>query len=115
MDHTELLQKAYAAFNSRDIDQALSLLHTEADWPNGWEGGYVHGHDEVRAYWTRQWEAINPHVEPVQFTPLPDGRIQVSVHQVVKDKQDNLIVDEMVNHIYTIEDGLVRTMQIENP
>jgi len=25
------------------------------DWPNGMEGGRVHGHAEVRAYWTRQW------------------------------------------------------------
>lgn len=110
---TQLLQQAYAAFNARDIEQVLPLMHPDVEWPNGWEGGYVHGHDEVRAYWQRQWREIDPHVEPVQFTPTPDGRIQVTVHQLIKDKQGTVIFDGNVLHIYTIKDGLVRTMEIE--
>ena len=35
----------YAAFNARDIDAALAGMHPEVDWPNGWEGGRVHGRD----------------------------------------------------------------------
>jgi nuclear transport factor 2 (NTF2) superfamily protein len=108
----QLLQKAYAAFNTRQIDQVLTLMHTDVAWPNGWEGGYVHGHDEVRAYWERQWAAIDPHVDPMEFIRLPDGRMQVKVHQLVKDLQGNVILDGTVLHIYTIENGLVRIMEI---
>jgi hypothetical protein len=108
----QLLQKAYTAFNARQIDHVLLLMHTDVAWPNGWEGGYVHGHDEVRDYWVRQWTAIDPHVEPVSFTFLPDGRMQVEVHQLVKDMQGTVILDGTVLHIYTIENGLVRTMEI---
>ena len=108
----QLLQKAYAAFNARQIDNVLLLMQSDVSWPNGWEGGYVHGHDEVRAYWERQWAAIDPHVEPVGFTQLPDGRMQVKVHQLVKDMQGNVILDGPVLHIYTIDDGLVRSMEI---
>jgi uncharacterized protein YchJ len=29
-----LLRSAYRAFNARDIDAALELMHPEVDWPN---------------------------------------------------------------------------------
>jgi ketosteroid isomerase-like protein len=45
----ELLRRAYAAFNARDLDGALVLMHPDVDWPNAIDGGRVHGHDEVRA------------------------------------------------------------------
>jgi ketosteroid isomerase-like protein len=51
----ELLKAAYAAFNRRDLETALALLHPEVEWANGLEGGTVHGPGAVRAYWTRQW------------------------------------------------------------
>lgn len=108
----QLLQKAYTAFNARDIDAVLKLMHTNVNWPNGWEGGYVHGHDGVRDYWQRQWAAINPQVEPVSFEETYDGRICVNVHQVVKDLDDIVLVEGMVQHIYTIENCLVQTMEI---
>lgn len=108
----QLLQRAYTAFNARDIDTVLNLMQTDVSWPNGWEGGYVHGHDEVRDYWQRQWAAINPTVEPVSFDETGDGRICVNVHQVIKDLDNNVLVDGMVQHIYTIENGLIQTMEI---
>jgi ketosteroid isomerase-like protein len=109
----QLLQKAYTAFNARDIDAVLKLMHKNVSWPNGWEGGYVHGHDGVRDYWQRQWAAIDPHVEPVSFDETNDGRICVNVHQVVKDLDDVVLVDGIVQHIYTIENGLIQTMEIQ--
>lgn len=50
------------------------------------EGGYVYGHDSVRAYWTRQWGLIDPIVEPQAFGSEPDGRIVVEVRQRVSTK-----------------------------
>lgn len=34
-----LIKKAYLAFNSRDIDTALSTFHSEVQWPKAFEGG----------------------------------------------------------------------------
>ena len=109
----DLLIESYNAFNARDIDAALAFMHPDVEWPNGMEGGYVHGHDAVRAYWTRQWGLIDPHVEPRSIEPAEDGRTRVvNVHQVVRDLAGNVISDSMVQHIYRIEDGLVRHMEI---
>jgi hypothetical protein len=108
----ELLTRAYAAFNSRDIDAALATMHTDVDWPNAWEGGRVVGHTGVREYWTRQWAALDPTVEPVGFATDAQGRTIVTVHQVVRDLQGRVLSDGMVEHAYTIEDGLVRRMDV---
>ncbi len=111
--YQNLIKKIYSAFNARDIDQVLSAMHPEVHWPNGWEGGYVIGHDEVRAYWTRQWKELDPNVEPIGFKERPDGSVEVEVHQIVKDLQGNVLFNGMVKHVYTIENGLIRNMEIE--
>lgn len=108
-----LIKKAYAAFNKRDIDTVLSTFHPAVHWSNGWEGGYVDGHDGVRDYWTRQWKEIDPNVEPTGFKQREDGRLEVSVHQVAKDLEGTVLFDGMVKHIYTFEDGLIKSMDIE--
>jgi ketosteroid isomerase-like protein len=108
----QLLEHAYAAFNARDIDGALAGMHPDVDWPNGWEGGVIRGHDAVRDYWTRQWEVIDPTVQPVAFHLAEDGRIAVAVRQIVRDRTGRLLSDSVVQHVYRIENGLVRSMEI---
>ena len=89
-------------------------MHTDVAWPNGMEGGYVHGHEEVRAYWTRQWQLLDPHVEPLKFTAGPSGRVIVEVHQVVRDVKGQLLMDRVVQHVYMTEVGRIRTMEIRD-
>ena len=105
--------KAYTAFNRRDIDAALSTFHPDVEWPKAFEGGYVTGHDAVRGYWNRQWSEIDPEVIPVDFAKRDNETVMVRVHQKVKDLQGTILFDGFVNHIYTIEDGLLRRMDIE--
>ena len=111
----DLLIKTYTAFNARDIDAVLALMHPDVDWPNGMEGGRVAGHQGVRQYWTRQWGMIDPHVYPVGFRPAADGRTVVEVRQIICDLAGTLILDCTVEHIYLIEDGLIKSMQIRTP
>lgn len=111
--HQDLIKKAYAAFNERDIDKALSTMQPGVQWSKAWEGGYITGHDEIKRYWTRQWSEINPKVEPIGFREREDGRLEVEVHQKVVDLQGGSIFNGTVNHIYTFEDGLIKTMDIE--
>lgn len=108
-----LLKQAYNSFNKRDIDAVLLLMDEHVEWPNGWEGGYVYGHDEVRHYWTRQWKEINPTVTPVSFTERENGQVEILVHQLVKDLQGNVLLDGRVKHIYTLENGKIKRMEIE--
>jgi hypothetical protein len=108
----DLLTSAYREFNARDIDAVLARMHGKVEWANGMEGGHVHGRDAVRAYWTRQFETLDPHVEPTRISQTSDGRFLVEVHQVVRDRNGNLLVDTHVHHLYRIRDGLIERMDI---
>jgi ketosteroid isomerase-like protein len=46
------LRELLAAFNARDVNTALAGMSDDVDWPNGWEGGRVHGREAVRSYWS---------------------------------------------------------------
>lgn len=111
----EIIDHIYAEFNNRNIPEVLSAMKPDVHWPNGWEGGYVSGHAEVEDYWRRQWKEVDSRVYPLSVTELPDGRIDVEVHQTGTDMQGKLLFDQKVKHIYEFEDGLVKTMQIEHP
>lgn len=108
----DLLISVYKTFNARDLDSTLAAMHPDVDWPNGMEGGRVYGRDGVRAYWTRQWTMVDPHVDAVDFEASDDGRTVVHVHQVVRDLTGHVILDQMVQHVYSIKDGLITSMEI---
>ena len=111
----ELLRAAYAAFNARDLDAALAAMTPDVVWPRAFKGGVVQGRAEVRAYWTEQWSEIDPHVEPTAFHPEPDGRVLVRVHQVVRDPAGAVVADVFVGHRFTIEAGLILSMEVCPP
>ena len=107
-----VLQQAYVAFNQRDIDGALQLMTSDVHWPKASEGGSVVGKDEIRAYWTRQWQDFDPNVEPLAITEQADGSLLVRVHQVVKSLQGDLLADSEVVHVFTLRDGLIAAMEL---
>lgn len=115
-DHVEQeigsLRAAYAAFNARDIDAALVLMTPDVAWPKAFKGGFVRGPEEVRGYWTEQWSEIDPHVEPVSFSPEEAGCLLVEVHQVVRDLTGAVLAEGRVGHRFTFEGGLIRSMEV---
>jgi ketosteroid isomerase-like protein len=114
VEREEALRRTYRAFNDRDIDGVLELVHPDVDWPNAWEGGRVVGRDAVRDYWTRQFREISSRVEPESFSEEPDGALTVTVHQVVHEAgSGKLLSDTRVRHRYWFDDdGLVTRMDV---
>jgi hypothetical protein len=104
----------YEGFNRRDIPAVLALLSENVDWANGMDGGHEHGREAVRAYWTKQWAAIAPRVEPLRIMRGDDGATVVEVHQVVRDLEGKVLLDETVRHVFQMKDGLVTRFDIEN-
>ena len=123
MDHdVELIRRMYSCFNARDIDGVLAALTDDVAWANGMDGGHVHGREAVRAYWTRQWSMVSPHVEPVDFQRAADGAIIATVRQSVRDLegrplqgQTHGLTDKMVGHVFRLQHGRVVRFDIEEP
>ena len=113
MENTRaLIEKAYAAFNRRDIDGALALMTEDVNWPKASEGGRVVGKEEIRAYWTRQWGEFDGRVEPLEITEKGGGKACVRVHQLVKNLQGDLLSDSEVLHVFTMNSGLIAAMDL---
>jgi ketosteroid isomerase-like protein len=108
----EFFKRLYERFNAREMDALLASMHPDVTWANGMEGGHVRGREAVRDYWTRQWATIDPHVEPTGFSTGPDDRVVVEVHATVRDLQGAVLVDQMVGHVFTIENGLITRFDI---
>jgi ketosteroid isomerase-like protein len=111
-DTADFIRRLYERFNGRDIDGVLACLHDDVVWANGQEGGYLRGHADVRHYWTRQWAAIDPHVEPIRISVGGDGEIVVGIHQTVRDLGGKVLADRKVDHVFRIEAGLIRRFEI---
>lgn len=90
----ELIERIYDRFNARDIDAVLASLADDVVWANGIDGGHIHGRGAVREYWTRQWATIQPRVDPLKVARRGDGAAAVEVHQVVRDLEGELLLDE---------------------
>ena len=114
MTKEELIETVYRAFNDREIDTVLTFFHSEVEWPNGWEGGHVYGHEKVRDYWQRQWKELNPKVTPMKMIESSNGNMEVEVKQVVKKTDGELLSDGIVYHTYQFENGLIKRMEIRN-
>ncbi len=107
-----IIEQAYSAFNKRDIDGALTLMTQDVSWPKASEGGKVVGKEEIRAYWTRQWGEFDPHVEPLAITEGDGGKVRVTVHQLVKGLQGDVLSDGEVLHVFTVNSGLIAAMDL---
>lgn len=108
----QFLQNLYDAFNNREIETIISLMRPDVKWANGVEGGFVYGSDAVREYWTNQFKDIQVQLETLKFETDENNRNVVTVHQVIKDLQGNLLADATIQQIFTIEDGLISLHEI---
>lgn len=109
------LQNLYEAFNKREIETIISLMHPNVKWANGMEGGFVHGREAVREYWTKQFQIIDPQLEPLNYDNDEKGRNVVTVRQIVRDLDGNVFLDKTVKQIFTIKDGLVTEFELGDP
>jgi hypothetical protein len=110
-DRRAIIEDMYRAFNARDMDGALAHLGPWVDWPNAMTGGRLAGRDAVRLYWQKQWQEIDPRVEPLEITPTPTGAT-VRVDQLVKDRAGKILSNRQLEHVYEFEGPFIKKMTI---
>nr|WP_322666225.1 nuclear transport factor 2 family protein [Dendronalium sp. ChiSLP03b]MDZ8209004.1 nuclear transport factor 2 family protein [Dendronalium sp. ChiSLP03b] len=108
----QFLQNLYDAFNKGEIETIISVMHPDVKWANGVEGGFVYGRDAVREYWTNQYKVIQVQLETLKFETDENNRNVVTVHQIVRDLQGNLLADATIEQIFTIENSLISLYEI---
>ena len=112
-ENKRFLQKnIYDAFNKREFETIISLMLPNVKWANGLEGGFIYGRDAVRQYWTNQFKDIQVELVPLKFETDENNRNIVTVHQIVKNLQGNVLADVTVHQIFTFENGLISLYEI---
>jgi hypothetical protein len=69
----------------------------------------------VRNYWLRLWDVLDPDVRPRLVREVLDGRIEVLVDQVIRDRDGDLLSEAVVLHTYTLRSGLIARMDVGDP
>ena len=81
-ENVETVQRAFAAYNHRDVEGALEEWAPDAvwDWSNGraFDARVYRGHDEIRAFWQERLAAFEEiRFELVDLVEVEDGRVIV--------------------------------------
>ena len=105
------VRRMYDAFNRRDIQTALQAAHPDVDWPNVLEGRRTVGLADISDYVERLFRVIDARMDVLAISEDDRGDVVVRVHQVARFLSDGaLIADEVVEHIYRFEDGMIVTV-----
>ncbi len=107
-----LLHDAYRAFNQRRIEDLLALMVEDVCWPDVGRGEVLRSHGEVRAYWSAQFEAASPVVEPTDFVAAGEDVVAVVRQQLFDHAGDPLTETITVFHRYSFRGDKVAAMTV---
>lgn len=110
----KFLQNLYEAFNKREIETIISLMRPDVKWENAMEGGFVYGRDAVREYWRKQFEIVQPQLEPLNFEMDENDRSVVTVHQIVRDLDGKTLMEKTIQQMFTFENDLISVFEIKD-
>ncbi|MFZ5670585.1 MAG: nuclear transport factor 2 family protein [Pseudomonadota bacterium] len=105
-----LLTRLYEAYNRKDIDAVVDVLHADVDWPNLFGEGRRRGHAAVRAMWRDQFARIDPEATPISFTENRDGSVSVKINFIVRNLDGRIFTDEIATNTYRFRDDKVVRM-----
>lgn len=109
----DLVRRAYSAFNHREIEAGIALMDPEVDWPNVPEGGFVHGRDQLREHWRKQFSQVDPHIEIGRIDEKADGRVEAQVRQIVRKLDGTKVSDDRLLHVFTIANERIKRMEVK--
>ena len=100
---------AYEAFNAREAETGLSLLHPDVEWDDG-EGHMLQSLAAVRRHWQQQWAAADAKVELLALLDAPDDDVSAHVRLITRS-EGGRVARELRNEFH-FSDGLIRCMRI---
>jgi NAD(P)-dependent dehydrogenase (short-subunit alcohol dehydrogenase family)/ketosteroid isomerase-like protein len=109
---TELVRKAYSAFNERDVEAGVALMDPEVDWPNVPAGGFVHGRAQLREHWREQFRQADPRIEVAAIAEKGGGRVEAQVRQIVRAPDGSKLSDDRLVHVFTIVGERIKRMEV---
>jgi ketosteroid isomerase-like protein len=108
----DLVRRAYRAFNDRDIEAAVALMHPEVSWPDATTGEIIRGSHALRWHWRTVFGHMHPILELDDLRERSDGLLEAVVRHILRDPDGTVLQDDRLVHLFTIEDGLIKRVEI---
>lgn len=110
-ENVEIVERWYAAYNDRDLEGALALMHPKVDATSagmsGVEGSSHIGHAGMRRYFADLWETWeDPRVE-VEHCFDRGGKVVMLGHTSGAGRLSGIEVNFPVASVVEVEDGLI--------
>jgi ketosteroid isomerase-like protein len=111
-ENVEVVERWYAAYNARDLELLLELMHDDVDLTSagmsGVEGSSHVGHSGMRRYFADLWETWeDPRVEVEHL--LERGELVVMLGNTTgRGRLSGLDVTQEVATVIRVEDGRIR-------
>ena len=106
-ENVERLKQIAAAWNRRDLDAWIRLIHPEADWEGNFtrlEGAIYRGRDGMRAYWSETNAALEL---VVSFDEMRDlGDTVLGLGHLTGSSQGGIPIDTQYGIVISFRDGL---------
>ena len=113
--NADLLRRVYDAWNRKDVEGGLALVHPEIEFHSSGEfpglAPVYQGREGMRRFWEDLagfWE-VGLEVRSDEMTELPDGRL-LALNTFVGHAREGMTVERETAQIVRIEDGLVTSM-----
>jgi ketosteroid isomerase-like protein len=113
-ENEEIARRGWEAFNRRDFDTVLDLMHPDVEWrpaqgPGGVEGQVYRGRDEYRQWLYHDlpeiWEDF--HAEELEFEDAGEGRVIASGYVVGTGRGSGAEVRVPFSQLAWFRDGKV--------
>lgn len=105
-----LLTKLLDAIARRDLDAVMSVFHPEARIPDSLEQVEVSGSKAIRAYYKRQFAAIQVASSLLSTKRLPDDSVEAALHVLVRGSKGGFWWEGSVTATYHTREGLIVRM-----
>jgi hypothetical protein len=107
-----LLNTLFDAIDRRDIEMVMSVFHPDARIPDSLEQSTVFGREAIRAYYLRQFAAIQVASSLLSTKRLADDSVEAALHVLVRGSRGGFWWEGPVTATYQTRDGLIIDMDV---
>ena len=109
----EVLEEAFAVFNSCEAAELRRFIHPDATWPNTLETGEILiGQNAVLAHFSRLFSTIRPNIQLIAVIEEAEDALTVDAQYAVETEEGQVWSDTRARLTYHFRDGLLSGMTI---
>jgi hypothetical protein len=109
MTPEESIRLTYNAYNDRNLDAALSLLHASVSWDDG-QGKMLQGKGAISLHWQEQWQKTDAKVF-INSIVREESMFSLSIRLELTQPDGSITSQELRNTI-GFADDLIAVMRI---